>query len=135
MIDYFDISGYIEIMTVTDVDILDSETAATAFAALGSPQRLQVLRMLVRAGPEGMRVGDLAAKTDLAASTLSHHLKALTNAGLVKQDRRGREIICVGAAFTEVDALSKFLLNECCADAPKDAHGAPETKTPETGVV
>jgi len=98
---------------------LEIEDAAQAFAALGSEQRLAVLRALVRAGPDGLRVGELKDRTGLAASTLSHHLRFLTQTGLVEQTKQGREIICVGAAYKRVEALAAFLMRECCADAPK----------------
>ncbi len=119
-LEYFDDSSYFEVMSnETPIADLEIEDAAQAFAALGSEQRLSVLRALVRAGPDGLRVGELKDRTGLAASTLSHHLRFLTLAGLVEQDKRGREIICVGAAYETVEALSAFLIRECCADAPK----------------
>ena len=91
--------------------------AASAFAALGSEQRLAVLRALVRAGPQGLSIGALGTRTDVRGSTLTHHLKLLTAAGLVKQVRQGRSTICAAVAYDEVKALSTFLLTECCADA------------------
>jgi DNA-binding transcriptional ArsR family regulator len=91
--------------------------AAAAFAALGSEQRLGVLRALVRAGPEGLSIGDLGARTGVTGSTLTHHLKLLSAAGLLKQERQGRSTICAAVAYGEVEALSHFLLTECCADA------------------
>ena len=99
-----------------------------AFAALGSPQRLLVLRLLVRAGPAGLTMGRLAAATGLAAPTLTHHLKALDAAGLVGQRREGRHIFAV-LDHGRVRALSDYLLENCCADAAcADRPGAePET--------
>lgn len=94
---------------------------ASAFAALGSEQRLSVLRTLVRAGPEGLSIGELGARSGITGSTLTHHMKVLAQAGLVSQTRQGRSIICAAAAYPEMRALSDFLLSECCADA-KDAH-------------
>jgi DNA-binding transcriptional ArsR family regulator len=91
--------------------------AAASFAALGSEQRLSVLRCLVRAGPEGLSIGELGSRTDVTGSTLTHHLKLLAAAGLVKQERRGRSIICAAVAYAEIEALAQFLLTECCADA------------------
>lgn len=96
----------------------DLSLAAAAFAALGSEQRLAVLRVLVRAGPEGLPIGELGARSGVTGSTLTHHMKILAAAGLVRQVRDGRRIICIGAAYDEVRALSDFLLNECCADCP-----------------
>lgn len=91
--------------------------AAASFAALGSEQRLCVLRCLVRAGPEGLSIGALGERTGVTGSTLTHHLKLLAAAGLVHQERRGRSTICAAIAFAEVQALARFLLTECCADA------------------
>ena len=91
--------------------------AASSFAALGSEQRLLVLRCLVRAGTEGLSIGDLGARTGVTGSTLTHHLKLLAAAGLVKQERQGRSTICAAVAYEEVQSLAEFLLTECCADA------------------
>jgi ArsR family transcriptional regulator len=91
--------------------------AAAAFSALGSEQRLQVLRSIVRAGPDGISIGDLGARSGVTGSTLTHHMKILAQAGLVDQTRRGRSIICFAAAFDEIQWLSDFLLSECCADS------------------
>ena len=90
--------------------------AASAFAALGSEQRLGVLNVLVRAGPEGLSIGELGERTGVTGSTLTHHMKILTQAGLVSQQRKGRSIICAAAAYDEMKALSQYLLSECCAD-------------------
>ena len=74
---------------------LPLEVAASAFAALGSEQRLTVLRTLVRAGPEGLSIGELGEKTGVTGSTLTHHMRILTQAGLARQAKRGlyREIL------------------------------------------
>lgn len=91
--------------------------AAACFAALGSEQRLSVLRTLVRAGPEGLSIGALGERCGVTGSTLTHHMKILASAGLVEQARKGRSIICAAVAYSDVTALSQFLLTECCADA------------------
>ena len=93
-----------------------AERAAEAFAALGAPVRLAILRQLVRAGEDGLAVGALQARLGLPASTLSHHLRALSGAGVLEQERRGRMLIC-RARYGIVEALAGFLLSECCADA------------------
>lgn len=98
------------------------EDAAQAFAALGSEQRLSVLRTLVRAGPEGLSMGELAERTQIGASTLTHHLRFLKQAGIVSQQRKGRSIICAAAEFDTVNRLASFLIEECCADAPASNH-------------
>ncbi|MEM0948948.1 MAG: metalloregulator ArsR/SmtB family transcription factor [Pseudomonadota bacterium] len=96
---------------------------ASAFAALGSEQRLSVLRILMRAGPDGLSIGELGARTGITGSTLTHHMKILAAAGLVSQARQGRTIICVGADYDRVKYLSGFLLSECCADSPESTEG------------
>jgi DNA-binding transcriptional ArsR family regulator len=87
---------------------------ARALAALGHDARLSIFRMLVKAGADGLRVGDIAQHLGFAPSTLSHHLSTLVDAGLVVQDKRGREV------FNRVDypAMNRvvaFLTSECCA--------------------
>ena len=96
--------------------------AASTFAALGSEQRLAVLRTLVRAGAEGLSIGDLGARCGVTGSTLTHHMKILAQAGLVRQTRQGRSIICAAVAYDELHELSQFLLRECCADCPDGDH-------------
>lgn len=95
----------------------DSRTAAAAaFAALGAPQRLGVLEVLVRAGPEGLSIGVLGERAGVTGSTLTHHVKTLVQAGLVLQTREGRIIRCT-VAYDRVAALSDYLLAQCCADS------------------
>jgi DNA-binding transcriptional ArsR family regulator len=104
-------------MKMESPDPLDLTVAAARFAALGSEQRLAVLRALVRAGPEGLTIGQLGERTGVSGSTLTHHLKILSSAGLVQQTRQGRSIICAAVAYSEVQELSGFLVRECCADS------------------
>ncbi|MBZ8135480.1 helix-turn-helix transcriptional regulator [Afifella sp. IM 167] len=94
---------------------MDTErtTAARALAALGHEARLDIFRLLVRAGADGLIVGDIAGHTGLAASTLAHHLRALVAAGLVTQERRGREIVC-RADYAAMDRTLEYLTGECC---------------------
>ncbi|WP_193142303.1 MULTISPECIES: ArsR/SmtB family transcription factor [unclassified Meridianimarinicoccus] len=96
---------------------LDLIKAASAFAALGSEQRLAVLATLVRAGPEGLVIGELGQRCGVRGSTLTHHLKILAQAGLISQTKIGRATVCAAAAYDEVKNLSTFLLTNCCADA------------------
>lgn len=112
-------------MKIEALDDIDLTRAASAFAALGSEQRLSVLRSIVRAGPDGLSIGELGLRSGVTGSTLTHHMKILSSAGLVRQVREGRRIICIGADYAEVEALSRFLLRECCADSarPHPEHG------------
>lgn len=96
---------------------LDPHTdAAEAFAALGAEQRLEIVRLLVRAGPGGMAVGALQEQIGAPGSTLSHHLKRLSQHGLLRQVRDGRRLICV-ADFQRIEELAAYLTRECCLDA------------------
>lgn len=104
-------------MKMIESPVLTVETAASKFAALGSEQRLQVLHTLVRAGRDGLTIGALGERTGITGSTLTHHLKILSAAGLVTQTRQGRSTICAAADYSEVEALSDYLLRQCCADA------------------
>jgi DNA-binding transcriptional ArsR family regulator len=87
--------------------------AAQELGALGSPTRLRVFKLLVKAGPDGLNVGDLQRVTGVPASTLAHHLSTLARAGLVQQERRGREIISK-ANFMSMHALVSYLTDQCC---------------------
>jgi DNA-binding transcriptional ArsR family regulator len=91
------------------------EEAAQGFAAVGSEPRLEVLLTLVRAGTQGLTVGELQERVGLPASTLAHHLRFLAAGGLIDQERRGRAVVN-RAAYTRVQSLADFLLHECCAD-------------------
>ncbi|WP_068414677.1 metalloregulator ArsR/SmtB family transcription factor [Labrenzia sp. OB1] len=91
------------------------EIAAQGFAALGSEARLQVVLALVKAGEKGLTVGDIQSRTGMAASTLAHHLRFLSSAGLVLQEKDGRSVIS-RAAFDHLDRLAGYLLKECCAE-------------------
>lgn len=105
--------------SITDLSLA---RAASTFAALGSEQRLEVLRVLVRAGHEGLSIGELGARSGVTGSTLTHHMKILAQAGLVRQEKQGRSIICAAVAYAELTDLSHFLLRECCADAETGEH-------------
>lgn len=96
--------------------LLTTEIAALGFAAAGSEARLTVLRVLVRAGEQGLIVADIQQKTRIPASTLAHHLKFLTAAGLIVQEKQGRAVINK-ANYQHIEALAAFLTHECCADA------------------
>ncbi|MEZ5935304.1 MAG: metalloregulator ArsR/SmtB family transcription factor [Alphaproteobacteria bacterium] len=92
------------------------EEAAQGFAAVGSEPRLEVLLALVRAGPEGLSVGEIQERVDLPASTLAHHLRFLAAAGLIEQEREGR-VVRSRAAFARIEGLADFLLRECCSES------------------
>lgn len=91
------------------------DDAAARLEALGNPTRLKIYRALVRAGEAGMSVGKLQIKLELAASTLSHHLKSLLAVGLISQERHATTLIC-RANYDVMRGIVDFLVAECCAD-------------------
>lgn len=101
---------------------MDLSLAAQGFAAMGAEARLDVLRVLVRAGEAGLTVGEVRARTGIAASTLAHHLKFLAGAEVVVQEKAGRSTIC-RANFDHLQSLAGFILSECCQDAGADGQG------------
>ncbi|MFQ6018239.1 MAG: ArsR/SmtB family transcription factor [Kiloniellaceae bacterium] len=105
---------------------MDHRHAARCLEKLGNPTRLEIFRLLVRAGPEGLAVGEIQERLEIPGSTLSHHIGHLVNAGLVRQACAGRVLRC-----TPNDALMNrvigFLNAQCCAGL-----GAPARK-PEAG--
>lgn len=107
---------------------MNIEDAATRLEALGNPTRLRIYQVLVRAGQAGLSVGTLQARLDIAASTLSHHLKGLIIVGLVTQERDSTTLIC-RANFKVMNGLIGFLVNECCADARECSPAAKPVRT------
>ena len=87
-----------------------------ALAALGHPARLQVFRALVITGKAGMTPGVMQEGLDISATALSFHLKELTSAGLVTQERAGRNLI-YRAAYEQMNALLGYLTDNCCQGA------------------
>lgn len=96
-------------------------TASQGFAAVGSEPRLEVVLALVRAGPDGLTIGEIQDRLAIPASTLAHHIRFLTAAGLVSQEKQGRSIIN-RAAYDQLEALAGFLLRECCEEAGGSRH-------------
>ena len=91
--------------------------AVAALAALAQDNRLDVFRLLVQAGPEGMPAGAVAGALDLAPNTLTFHFDRLRAAGLVTVRREGRSMI-YAAQFEKMNALLGFLTENCCGGAP-----------------
>jgi len=93
---------------------MDASNAVGALSALAHPARLEVFRLLVRAGPGGMAAGDIARATGSLANTLSTNLSLLAGAGLVASRRDGRSII-YAAGYERMSELLAFLVEDCCA--------------------
>lgn len=88
-------------------------SVAESLAALGHETRLAIFRLLVRAGEDGLNVGEIGQHLDMAPSTLAHHLKSLVDAGLVIQERHGRQIVN-RVDYEAMRGTISFLTAECC---------------------
>ena len=93
---------------------MKTSSALEALKALAQEHRLALFRLLVQAGPDGLAVGELGERTGLAGATLTNHLHALRRAGLVRDERDGRRILC-RADYARMNALLAFLTENCCA--------------------
>jgi ArsR family transcriptional regulator, arsenate/arsenite/antimonite-responsive transcriptional repressor len=97
---------------------MEKNNAVAALAALAHDNRLDVFRLLVQAGPEGMPAGAVATALKLAPNTLTFHFDRLRTAGLVTVRRDGRSMI-YAAQFDTMNALLDFLTENCCVGAPE----------------
>lgn len=98
-------------------DTLNDTQVVQALAALAQESRLRVFRMLVVAGPSGATPGQISESLAIAPTALSFHLKELTRAGLLTQERDGRYLI-YRTHIDTMNALLKFLTAECCHGLP-----------------
>ena len=92
---------------------MDKQTVIEGLAALAHETRLDVFRMLVQAGPEGLPAGLMAERLEIPPQTLSFHLKELARAGLVQNRREGRSII-YQPDFGRIGAVTGYLMENCC---------------------
>ena len=96
---------------------MEDSVVIKCLSALAQPMRLQVFRALVVASPPGLTPGALAEALEVAATTLSFHLKELVHAGLITQERDGRNLI-YRAAFGQMTAVLAYLTHNCCQGEP-----------------
>lgn len=96
---------------------MQTKAAIGALAALAQESRLAVFRLLVQAGPGGLAASKIADQLGLPSSSLSFHLKELTNAGLIVPRQDGRFVI-YSTDFTTMNALLGFLTDNCCGGNP-----------------
>lgn len=96
---------------------MESKDVVQALAALAHPLRLEVFRALVVAGGEGLTPGVIQERLDVPPATLSFHLKELTNAGLVSQERASRNLI-YRAQYENMNQLLTYLTENCCQGVP-----------------
>jgi ArsR family transcriptional regulator len=107
---------------------MESKIAIRALGALAHESRLAIYRLLVQAGPEGLPVGAIGERLDLAPATLSFHLAGLRHAGLVSERREGRTLF-QAADYGAMDSLIGYLSENCCQGADCGVACAPQPKT------
>ena len=101
---------------------MDINELALCLEKLGHPNRLAIFRLLVRAGRDGLPVGDIQRHLSIPASTLTHHIAQLVSAGLVQQTREGRVLRCT-AAYERMDEIMTALTAECCSGVTVETEG------------
>ena len=97
---------------------MDKHDALNAFAALSQPTRLDVFRLLVKAGDEGMLAGQVSETLEVRQNTMSANLSILAQSGLIRNQREGRSI----RYFADMDGmrgLLAFLMEDCCGGHPE----------------
>lgn len=102
---------------------MEKSDAVAALSALAQDNRLDVFRLLVQAGPEGMPAGGVAEELDLAPNTLTFHFDRLRLAGLVTVRRDGRSMI-YAARYEVMNGLLAYLTENCCRGAEECAPAA-----------
>ncbi len=103
---------------------MEKKIVLDRLAALSQETRLDILRYLVRVGPDGAIAGHIGEKLGQGSATLAFHLNILTAAGLLMREKRGRQNL-YRANISAVYALSAYLLENCCAGAEKVASDVP----------
>ncbi|WP_306119760.1 MULTISPECIES: metalloregulator ArsR/SmtB family transcription factor [unclassified Roseitalea] len=96
---------------------MDRDQSIDALSALAHATRLDVFRLLVRAGADGMAAGEIADTLAVRQNTMSANLAVLSRAGLVRAERRGRSVIYC-ADFEGMRGLLAFLMEDCCGGNP-----------------
>ena len=92
---------------------MKTKSVVSALGALAQESRLSAFRLLVQTGPQGLAASKIGEKLKIAPSSLSFHLKELTNAGLIEARQDGRFII-YSASFDTMNELLGFLTENCC---------------------
>jgi ArsR family transcriptional regulator, arsenate/arsenite/antimonite-responsive transcriptional repressor len=103
---------------------MEEELVVRSLAALAQSHRLRVFRLLVVAGSEGMTPGAMAEALAVPAATLSFHLKELSHAGLVTQERVSRHVV-YRACFAHMNDVLAYLTRNCCQGAECAVDDAP----------
>jgi len=99
---------------------MNLETAALILSKIGNPTRLKIVRLLVKAGEQGMPVGAIQRNLQIPGSTLTHHISHLKNAGLIRQEREQATLFCK-MEYERLNQLVAYLTEECCVDEAASA--------------
>lgn len=102
---------------------MDIKTAIAHFSALSQETRLEVFRLLIKAGTDGMLAGDIADALGVKQNTMSSNLSVLSNAGLLQSQREGR-FIRYSIDFDQLSELLSFLMEDCCGGEPEACQAA-----------
>ena len=94
---------------------MELETAALILSKIGNPTRLKIVRLLVRAGDQGLPVGAIQKKLKIPGSTLTHHISHLKNGGLIYQERVQATLFCK-MDYDRLKQLVTYLTEECCIE-------------------
>lgn len=106
---------------------------APILAELGNDTRLSLFQLLVRAGKEGLTVGEIQSQLQIHASTLAFHIRGLADVGLIEQERSGRSVICRARLDVLNEAIS-VIQRECCKGAPARGMRRPAARSARKGV-
>src|SRR5690554_2588609 len=96
---------------------MEMKNAIKVLVALGNETRVEIYRLLVQKGPQGMSAGELSRSSGVAPSSLSFHLKELVHAGLLNQRQEGR-FVFYSAHYQTMTYLIGFLTENCCDGNP-----------------
>lgn len=91
------------------------ETAAQVLDKIGNPTRLRIVRLLVRAGDQGLAVGAIQKSLNIPGSTLTHHIAQLKYAGLILQEREQATLYCK-LQYDQLNEVINYLTEECCSN-------------------
>lgn len=92
---------------------MKTDKAARIFAELGNRTRLDILRLLIQAGENGLAIGEIQVPLEIPPSTLAFHLRGLVSAGLISQEKQGRTVRCK-PRFEQINGAISFLKESCC---------------------
>jgi ArsR family transcriptional regulator len=103
------------VATNSTIPSMELDDAANILAKIGNPTRLKIVRLLVRAGDDGLAVGQIQKQLDIPGSTLTHHIAHLKSAGIIRQQRQQATLICT-IEYDLMHNLVDYLTAECCVD-------------------